>query len=342
MKYSKLQHGMSLVEILVSLVISLFLLAGIIQVFIADKASYSFSESISRIQENGRFSLDTMAQDLRMAGFFGCAVFDPDDTANITNNLDPNGAGYDAELYDFLGMATIEGTDNDGLNGSDTVTIRGAKPGAFGIQPPFNTSTSAMIHVTTNSSILPGDIVMVNNCRGADIFQVTNKTTSTNASKQAVVHNTGSGNSPGNYNPDNCKGGNAHCLSQTYGADASMFELQTVTYSIAVGESGEPALFRSENGVNVELIDGIENMQVLYGIDDDADNYANQFVVASAVTDSLDVVSIRLMLLVRSASPNVTEGVQVYNFNGVTTTATDNRLRQVFSTSIALRNRAGI
>ena len=121
-----------------------------------------------------------------------------------------------------------------------------------------------------------------------------------------------------------------------------MFELQTVTYSIAVGESGEPALFRSENGVNVELIDGIENMQVLYGIDDDADNYANQFVVASAVTDSLAVVSIRLMLLVRSAMPNVTEGVQVYNFNGVTIIATDNRLRQVFSTSIALRNRVGI
>lgn len=332
---------MSLVEILVSLVISLFLLAGIIQVFIADKASYSFTESISRIQENGRFSLDTMAQDLRMAGFFGCAIYDPDDTANITNNLDPNGAGYDATLYDFLGMATIEGTDNDGLNGSDTVTIRGAKPGAVNIYPPYNTSTSAQIFVNPNNPLVKESIVMISNCSGADIFQITNMTQDPTADKHSVVHNTGKG-SPGNYNPDNCAGGNAHCLSQTYGADASMFELQTVTYSIAVGESGEPALFRSENGVNVELIDGIENMQVLYGIDDDADNYANQFVVASAVTDSLDVVSIRLMLLVRSASPNVTEDVQVYNFNGVTITATDNRLRQVFSTSIALRNRAGI
>ena len=340
MKKFKHQHGMSLVEILVSLVISLFLLAGIIQVFVADKSSYAFSESISRIQENGRFALDTMTLDLRMAGFFGCAIFDPADTSTIVNNLNPAGTGYDAALHDFIGGGLIEGTDGDGLNGSDSVTIRGAKDGSFSVHPPYNTSTSAMIHVTTNSSILPGDIVMVSNCQGADIFQVTSKTTSTNASKQAVVHNTGGGN-PGNYNPDNCKGGNAHCLSQTYGSDASMFELQTVTYSIAVGTSGEPALWRSENGNNVELIEGIEQMQVLYGIDTDNDNFANQYVVSTAVANMLDVMSIRLMLLVRSEAAFVTEDPQVYNYNGANTTATDRRLRQVFTTTIALRNRVG-
>jgi type IV pilus assembly protein PilW len=181
---------------------------------------------------------------------------------------------------------------------------------------------------------------MVTNCRGADIFQVTNKTTSTKASQQAVVHNTGSG-SPGNYNPDSCQGGNAHCLSQTYGSDSSMFVLQTVTYSIAVGASGEPALWRSEDGVNVELIEGIEQMQVLYGVDTDADNFANQYVVSTAVADMLTVISIRLMLLVRSDSDGVTEDAQVYTYNGVSTTAADQRLRQVFSTTIALRNRTG-
>ena len=337
----KHQCGMSLVEVLVALVISLFLIAGIIQVYIADKSSYTFSESISRIQENGRFALDTMTQDLRMAGFFGCAIFDPADTSTIVNSLNPAGAGYDAALYDFIGQGLLEGTDGDGLNGSDSITIRGAKPNQVTVHPPYNTSTSAMIHVTTNTSIVPGDIVMVSNCRGADIFQVTNKTTSTNASKQAVVHNTGAGNSPGNYNPDACKGGNAHCLSQTYGSDSSMFELQTVTYWIKVGASGEPALWRSENGVNVELIESIEQMQVLYGIDTDNDRFPNQYVVSTAVTDMLDVISIRLMLLVRSEFAFVTEEPQVYNYNGTSTTAEDRRIRQVFSTTIALRNRVG-
>ncbi|MEE8364662.1 MAG: PilW family protein [Gammaproteobacteria bacterium] len=336
----KHQCGMSLVEVLVALVISLFLIAGIVQVYIADKSSYAFSDSISRIQENGRFALDTMTQDLRMAGFFGCAIFDPADTSTIVNSLNPAGAGYDAALYDFIGQGLLEGTNGDGLNGSDSITLRGAKPDQVTIHPPYNVSTSAMLHVTTNDSIQPGDIVMISNCRGADIFQVTNTTNSTNASQIAVVHNTGAG-SPGNYNPDACQGANAHCLSQTYGSDASLFVLQTVTYSIAVGASGEPALWRSENGVNVELIESIEQMQVLYGIDTDNDDFANQYVVSTAVTDMLDVMSIRLMLLVRSEFAFVTEEAQVYNYNGTNTTAADRRLRQVFSTTIALRNRVG-
>jgi len=336
----KHQFGMSLVEVMVALVISLFLLAGIVQVFLANRTSYTFSESISRIQENGRFALDTMTQDLRMAGFFGCAIFDPADTATLVNNLNPAGAGYDTAVHDFIGQGLLGGTEGDGLNGSDSITLRGAKPDQATIHPPYNVSTSANVHVTTNDSIQPGDIVMVSNCRGGDIFQVTNKTNSTKASQQAVVHNTGGG-SPGNFNPDSCKGGNAHCLSQTYGSDATMFELQAVTYSIAVGASGEPALWRSENGTNVELIEGIEQMQVLYGVDTDADNFANQYLVSTAVADMLTVMSVRLMLLVRSDSDGVTEDAQVYNFNGANTTAADQRLRQVFSTTIALRNRAG-
>lgn len=338
----KHQCGMSLVEVLVALVISLFLIAGIIQVYIADKSSYTFSDSISRIQENGRFALDTMTQDLRMAGFFGCAIFDPADTSTIVNNLNPAGAGYDAALHDFIGQGLLEGTDGDGLNGSDSITIRGAKPNQVTIHPPFNVSTSAVLFVTQTNTIQPDDIVMVSNCRGADIFQITNTQGGTggNANQTVLVHNTGAG-SPGNYNPDACKGGNAHCLSQTYGSDASVFELQTVTYSIAIGESGEPALWRSENGVNVELIESIEQMQVLYGIDTDNDDFANQYVISTAVADMLDVMSVRLMLLVRSEFAFVTEEPQVYNYNGTNTTAADRRLRQVFSTTIALRNRVG-
>ncbi|MCP4429371.1 MAG: pilus assembly protein PilW, partial [Gammaproteobacteria bacterium] len=137
MKISKHQIGISLVEVMVAMVISLFLLGGIIQVYLGNKTSYKFTSSISRIQENGRFALDTLAVDLRMAGFFGCAIFDPDDTDNIVNNLDPAGVGYSAS-YDWIGDGLIEGTENDGLNGSDSITIRGAKPGALNVQPPYN------------------------------------------------------------------------------------------------------------------------------------------------------------------------------------------------------------
>jgi len=343
MKYLKHQHGISLVEILVALVISLFLLAGIIQVYVANKSSYGFTNSISRIQENGRYAMELMAQDLRMAGFFGCAVFDTEDDASmdsIVNNLDTAGNGYDPELYDFLEQDLVEGSDNDGLNGSDSITLRGALPGQATVMPPYNLNLSANIHITQPSDVQAGDIIMISNCRGADIFQVTNATSSADANTQAVVHNTGVADpGPGNYNPDTCTAG--HCLSQAYGADSSVFKLQTVTYTIAVGESGEPALWRSSNGVNEELIEGIEQMQVLYGVDTTDDDHPNQYMIATNVVSWYDVMSIRLMLLVRSAAVQVVEAPQVITYNGVTATAADNRLRQVFTTTIALRNRIG-
>ena len=329
-----------MVEILIALVISLFLLGGIIQVYVTNKSTFAFTDAISRIQENGRFALDTMTQDLRMAGFFGCAIFDPEDTENIVNNLDPTGTGYDPNLHDFILAGVIQGTEGDGLNGSDSVTLRGSKPGQLNVQPPFNVDTSANIFVTANDTVDPEDIVMISNCRGADIFQVTNTTENVAANQMAVVHNTGTGE-PGNYNPDNCKGGNAHCLSQSYGADAALFELQTVTYSIAAGASGEPALWRSENGTNLELIEGIEQMQVLYGLDTDDDDFPNQYVTIDNVPNTFDVMSVRLMLLIRSDNGSGAEANQVYNFNGASITAGDTRLRQVFTTTIALRNRIG-
>ncbi len=323
------QYGLSLVEILVALVISLFLLGGVIQVFVANKTTYSFSEGVSRVQENGRYAIDKMTQDIRMAGFRGCA------NENFVNNLNPNGEGYSTTQHDFFGQPDIEGTDNDKLNNSDSLVIRGAAPGQANVVEPYNSPTSANIHVNVASFIETGDIVLLSNCRGADIFQITNLTQGAEASKFAVVHNTGTGEEPGNYNPDTCKSG--HCLSQTYGGDSALLKMQTVTYTIETGDSGEPALFRSVFSTKSELVDGVENLQILYGVLS-ALNGTYQYVSSGSVADWDEVVAVRIMLLMRSPENVAIEGSQKYFFNGQNLTSNDNRLRQVFTTTIALRN----
>ncbi len=74
------QRGLTLVEILVALMISAFLIAGVIQLFIGSKQTYRGHDALSRIQENGRFALDSMARDIRMAGY---APFDPERPATL-------------------------------------------------------------------------------------------------------------------------------------------------------------------------------------------------------------------------------------------------------------------
>ncbi len=66
------QAGLSLIELMISLVIGLILMLGITQVFIASHSASRLSEGVARAQENGRFALDFLERDIRMAGHMGC------------------------------------------------------------------------------------------------------------------------------------------------------------------------------------------------------------------------------------------------------------------------------
>lgn len=63
------QLGLTVVELLVALVLSLLLLTGIIQVFLASKQTYATNEAMSVLQENGRFALEFIARSVRMGGY---------------------------------------------------------------------------------------------------------------------------------------------------------------------------------------------------------------------------------------------------------------------------------
>ena len=66
------QKGLTLVEILISMLISAFLLAGMIAVFINIKQTYRVQENLARMQESGSLALDLMGRDIRMLGYWGC------------------------------------------------------------------------------------------------------------------------------------------------------------------------------------------------------------------------------------------------------------------------------
>ena len=196
MKHLNKQIGISLVEVLVALVISLFLLAGIVQVYAGNKATFTFTNALAEVQENGRFALDIMSQDMRLANEWGCIPFDPDDTDNINNTL--NGGtvpGYNANWHDFTGAPAITGTNNTGLNGSDTVTIRGGKPGAANVESPFYAVGTARLTTTSSGKFAANDIVLITRCGAndlldteeADIMRITTST-SINANTQRDIN----------------------------------------------------------------------------------------------------------------------------------------------------------
>ncbi len=80
---------------MVALVISLFLTAGVIQLFIGSKQTYRLHDALSRMQENGRFALQAMAKDIRMAGFTDGGAAPPNIILGSTvNNNDAITVGW--------------------------------------------------------------------------------------------------------------------------------------------------------------------------------------------------------------------------------------------------------
>ncbi|MGZ8239917.1 MAG: PilW family protein [Methylobacter sp.] len=237
------QKGLTLIELMIAMLLGIFLIGGVLQIFLSSKQTYRMQENLSRLQENGRFTLDFLARDIRMTGYWGCLQKAAGDIVGSDNNA-------------------VNGDNID--NGTDTITLKGA----FAATPP---------NVTCSSSV-----------------------------------NT----------------------SAAYYTDLS----STVAYRVNSG-----VLQKITNNQTNDLIEGVENMQILYGADTDGDYTANYYVPEGTVgLNREQVVSLRFSLLVRSIDDNLTNQPLQYNYplpTSTATTATDRRIRRVFTSTIAVRNR---
>ncbi len=326
------QIGLSLIELMIAMTIGLILLTGILQITIANSDNSRMHEQMSRVQEAGRFAIDVISRDIRMADFWGCAS----SISKITNNLNPAAAGYVG--LEFMGG--VAGTDG-ASGGADSIVLSGGYGVGLTIEPPYGPQESANVKTQADNYLSQNDIVLLSDCMQGDIFQITN---SNPGGTGTIVHNTGTvSEGPGNYNPGACGGtGNAHCLSKVYEGDAQFYRLQSLTYSIQQTAFEEPVLVRSFNaGTPVELVSGIEDMQFEYGVDSNGDGMADIYKTATAVTAAAEwevVISVKLSLLVRSKEAIMSE-TQTYDYNGATVTSSDRRLRRVFTTVVTIRNR---
>lgn len=151
-----------------------------------------------------------------------------------------------------------------------------------------------------------------------------------------------------------------HTTSTTNSGAPLVGKLTTTAFYIGQGASGAPALFQRIalwNGnaygapATQELVDGIENMQVLYGVDAGFDGTADSYVTADNVAAWNTVVSVHISLLVRSqnvtgTAADLTDDTNTYLLagpdaaTGITIDPVDDkRRRRVFSTTLQLRNR---
>jgi hypothetical protein len=124
----------------------------------------------------------------------------------------------------------------------------------------------------------------------------------------------------------------------------SIFYLRN--FSVTAGD-GLPALCRaflnpdsSPDMTNQCLVDGIEDMQVELGIDDDRDFIADYYTGTPNAAELSDAVSARVYVLARSIGevPNYLNDKTYRLGTKVVAAANDGFYRRVFSTTVRLRN----
>lgn len=145
MKFSNnsIPQGFTLVELMVSMVLSLFLIAGMVQLFIGTRQVARVQDSLSRVQENGRYAIELIGRELRKAGY-------------KSNAFIVNDAAFPAFDGSTSSLPNIDFAAGDAIAGSDTsLSLRyqgSGSPAAGG---------DGLIQDCLGSNVAEGDIAII-------------------------------------------------------------------------------------------------------------------------------------------------------------------------------------
>ena len=333
-------RGFSLVELMVAMALSLLLLGGVIAIFMSTRASYESTDKLSRIQENGRFALDEIARDVHSAGYVGCARAPKDVSTSLNPGWLWNFLEGPIRGFQFTSAATwTPGLDTtivpSPADGSDVLVLRIPERDATPLRVTVDmaSGTDALtVPNTVTAGLNTGDIAMAYSCLGQAYFEVTG------FSAGVISHGTGSAGGPGNATAD---------ISIPFKVNSEVIPVQTVIYYVrqSVAGAGTTSLWRRVgNAAPEELVEGVQQMQLQFGVDTNGDAVVDNYVDASAVTDWGQVYSVTVAMLVRSLEQYDTDTDQrTYQLLNVTVpAASDRHMREVFTTTANIRNRVPV
>jgi len=352
--------GFSLVELMLALALGLIVVTGIVQLFVGNSQTYNILNGQARMQENARFALEFISRAARQAGYFGCA----NSQENLVWRLTGGNPGSADDIPEFDVTRPVQGVDNvvdagslggfptqsansrilaNGINaaaviaGTDVLAVRSMEsPGWRLTDELFPTGANSDPRISDATDIQAGDIVMVANCEQASVFRVTG-TVAAPGNSVELQDDVGAGL----Y--DNAPPASHSQIGRTYQEDAQVGRVESTFFFIAEGTGlsnildgdGDPtpplALWQKVGpNLPVELVQGIEDLQILYGIDTTDDDLANanEYVTADdldlfpdpAVTN---VVSLRVSVTANSVDAVTEDG---------------DPLRRTFTKTILLRN----
>jgi len=356
-----LQRGLSLIELLVGLAIGLFLTLGLFTLIVNTSQTFRVQDDFARMQENATAALHYLGDSIRMAGFYGYAM----DPSLISNN----GVATTTDC----GSAANPPTSNWALN------VITPLQGFTGLTP---LTVHDVLPCILASNFVTGPVLVTRAAAGYRIPDPNNDGNLTDGIAAQTDYNTTiymqADPNVGLifYGADYSDLRDAGTTRSTStGADVDVFEYGAYVYYIrpcsrpngggiactgAADDSGRPipTLVRQElvgsAMTEVPLVEGIDLMDLRFGLDNNNDGVPDMFTATPASTDWVNVVAVKVSLLVRSPgmSNRYDDSAKTYDLDGdgnpdyrcIDHTGTDPNVchykRKVFSQTFQVRNTA--
>jgi type IV pilus assembly protein PilW len=329
------QSGISIIELMITLTLGLFIVGGIMYVFSSSRTVFSSNDAGARIQEDGRMAMERLTRVVRQAGFMGCS-----NSQSVIPLIiaDSDADGNSAEHATFVPGDGIQVFDNGTgwtnpttitrIAGTDVIQIKGLSTCTAKLTANM-AADDADIEIGANSCGWSGyQVLVIADCTNIDIFA-------------ASAFAGGSISHADTRNTDSK-------LGKAYGKDSLVFGYAEKTFFIGMHPTlNLPVLYEMDfdgNAVTVnEVAANIYDLQVLsvqvdsIGGDSVPDETKALPVSLPDTVNWSQVLSLRARFSVRSESDNTGPSSLTYTFNGVS--VTDKRVKRDFATVIGIRNR---
>lgn len=330
------QRGFNLIELMIAMMLGLFIMAGVINLFLSNRQTFQSNQGIFQIQESMRMAFEILSRDLRHTGFTPCG--NQTRVANVLNRSAANG-----HLFEWVGLRGVDG--NTAISPVTTGTGRGqriAGTSAILVQGVQGVDRSVQLHATvgassftlfpdSNTTFAAGDILMACDFQQATIFQASAATANT------VQYAVGGGLSPGNCQiglglPGRCPATPSYI---TYNPNANISRFMSSIWYVGHNgrtDDGGRSLYRQRIGaagvvVTEEIVAGVSDLQISYHQRNSNSWDTATTINAANAWGNVDALSLQMHLV--SAETKVSSDASI----------NEGRLQRSFTQIIALRNR---
>lgn len=372
------ERGLSLVEFMVSIAIGMIMMAALAMVLVTSMRSRGELEKNGRQIENGRFGIESLKEDIQLAGFFGeyfppvtTTWGTPDPCTTVLQDMGFAAPNYrwnttanvriPVAIQGYTESDTTPTCINNRKAGTDVVVVRRLSTVAVKIDSDENGAADTNVDTdgdgiadTAFTDLGKGYLMQQSDCSDAPletsfIFDHETARFTLHGVKPVVVAGASS-----------CQNGGLNTVRQYV---QRMFYIGTCNNCSGAGD-GIPTLKMVEmvpgssvcasntssscgSTVTRSLAEGVENLQLEYGIDANGDGAPDSFSAAPVSADWPDVVAVKIFLLTRnteSSSDYVDSKTYSLNSAGTALAGTpygDKFRRHVYTETVRAVNTSG-